>query len=101
MQLGKLGDSQGNQQDACKTRSIGLQSGQGVTSEPQNIPARSPEPKPIKHSVYIGRERLGRYVQTDSRNFKAFDAKDRPLGRFRIRARALAAIRKAARSARS
>jgi hypothetical protein len=51
--------------------------------------------KPIEHSLYCGRERLGRYVQIDRRRFKAFDAHDRPLGNFRIRARALAAIRKA------
>jgi hypothetical protein len=57
--------------------------------------------KPIEHSVYIGRERLGRYAQADRRKYKAFDANDRPLGNFRVRTRALAAIRKAARSARS
>ena len=51
--------------------------------------------KPIEHSVYIGRERLGRYVQVDRRKYKAFDANDRPLGNFRVRAGALAAIRKA------
>jgi hypothetical protein len=51
--------------------------------------------KPIGHSVYLGRERLGRYVQMDPKRFEAFDARDRPLGNFRIRARALAAIRKA------
>jgi hypothetical protein len=57
--------------------------------------------KPIKHSVYIGRERLGRYVQTGRRKYKAFDANDRPLGNFRVCTRALAAIRKAARTDRS
>ena len=62
-------------------------------------PAR--QRKPIEHSVYIGRERLGRYAQTDRRKYKAFDANDRPLGNFRVRTRALAAIRKVARSARS
>jgi hypothetical protein len=56
---------------------------------------------PIEHSVYIGRERLGRYVQTDRKQFKAFAANDRPLGNFRVRERMLAAIRKAARCARS
>jgi hypothetical protein len=55
---------------------------------------------PIEHSVYIGRQRLGRYVQTDRRKFKAFAADDRPLGNFRVRKRMLAAIRKAASSAR-
>ena len=51
--------------------------------------------KPIEHSLYFGRERLGRYVQIDRRRFSAFDAVDRPLGNFRVRARALTAIRKA------
>jgi hypothetical protein len=50
--------------------------------------------KPIKHSVYIGREMLGRYVQS-GKKIKAFDASGRPLGDFRVRARALVAIRKA------
>ena len=51
--------------------------------------------KMIEHSLYFGRERLGRYVQLDRKRFKAFDALGRPLGSFRIRTRALAAIRKA------
>jgi hypothetical protein len=57
------------------------------------------EQKPIEHSVYIGRERLGRYEQTGTKKFEAFDAKDRPLGNFRVRERMLAVIRKAARGA--
>ena len=52
--------------------------------------------KPIEHSVYIGRERLGRYAQTDRKKYKAFDANGRLLGNFRVRKRMLAAIRKAA-----
>jgi hypothetical protein len=51
--------------------------------------------KPIEHSLYFGRERLGRYVKINRTTFKAFDAKNRRLGSFRSRARALAAIRKA------
>ena len=49
----------------------------------------------IARSLYFGRERLGRYVQIDHKQFKAFDQHDRFLGNFRKRARALAAIRKA------
>jgi hypothetical protein len=37
-------------------------------------------------------------VQTGPKKYKAFDAKDRPLGNFRVRARALAAIDKARRA---
>ena len=117
MQLGKLSDSQGNQRDGCKTAAFGLQSDQRVKSEPQNfglarcgrpraektptetVGVLAPAPKEL--SVYIGRERIGRYLQTDMKKFKAFDAKDRLLGSFRVRARALAAIRKAMRGARS
>jgi hypothetical protein len=51
--------------------------------------------KPIEHSLYFGRERLGRYVKVDRKTFKAFNSKNRRLGTFRTRARALAAIRKA------
>ena len=51
--------------------------------------------KPLNYSVYIGRERLGRYVLTSRKKIKAFDANDRLLGNFRVLARALAAIRKA------
>ena len=58
----------------------------------------------LDHSVYLGRERLGRYVRLGRGNpanannpvFHAFDASHQDLGRFRVRARALAAIRKAA-----
>jgi hypothetical protein len=57
--------------------------------------------RPIEHSVYIGRERLGRYVQSGPKKYRAFAANDRPLGNFRVHARVLAAIRKAARSARA
>jgi hypothetical protein len=50
----------------------------------------------IEHSIYIGRRRLGRYAQTDKKRFDAFDAEDRPLGAFKSRRQALAAIRDAA-----
>jgi hypothetical protein len=65
-------------------------------SAPRDASAAA-RPKPIEHSVYIGRERLGRYVRIDRKKYRAFDANDRPLGSFRVRERALAAIRKALR----
>jgi predicted phage tail protein len=98
MQLGKLHHSQVDQEDSCKTEAIELQSDQRVTRAAQNIADRALRAKPIYHSVYIGRERLGRYVQTGPKKYKTFDAKDRPLGNFRVRARALAAIDKARRA---
>lgn len=51
--------------------------------------------EPIRHSVYIGRTKLGRYSQTAKRRIEARDAKDRLLGIFASRAKALAAIRSA------
>ena len=61
------------------------------------VSAPLPKPKfePLFHSVYIGRKRLGRYVQIDRNKYAAFDANDGPLGNFRVRARMLAAIDKA------
>jgi hypothetical protein len=56
---------------------------------------KAPRQKPIEHSLYFGRERLGRYVKIDRETFKAFDFKNRRLGSFRTRAGALAAIREA------
>jgi hypothetical protein len=53
--------------------------------------------KPIEGSVYVGRARVGKLVQIEQKKFRAFDASDLPLGEFRVRARALASIRKSAR----
>jgi hypothetical protein len=50
--------------------------------------------EPIRHSVYIGRRKLGRYSQTKKRRVEARDAEDRLLGVFTSRAKALAAISK-------
>jgi hypothetical protein len=71
--------------------------GKSSCVEYQSISAPLPKPKfePLFHSVYIGRERLGRYVQTGRNKYKAFDADDDPLGTFRVRAKMLAAIDKA------
>ncbi len=97
MQLGKLDGPQADQRDSCKTGVFRPQSDQRVTNGSQN----RARPKPIEHSVYIGRERLGRYLQNGPKKFKAFDANGRLLGNFRVRKRMLTAIRKAAaRSAR-
>jgi hypothetical protein len=74
-----------------------------IVTRPRQVPKTKRGPKatvrrkPIEHSLYFGRERLGRYVQTGPKKYKAFDANDRPLGNFRVRARMLAAIRRSAR----
>lgn len=56
---------------------------------------KAAQKKLVYHSLYHGRERLGRYVRTKQKRFRAFDAIDRPLGYFRVRTAALKAIRKA------
>jgi hypothetical protein len=48
--------------------------------------------EPLDHSVYLGRERLGRYSRIGQKLYAAFDAKDRLLGRFKRRKDAYAAI---------
>lgn len=48
--------------------------------------------EPLEHSVYLGRERLGRYLQTAPKRFAAFDARDRLLGDFKKQKDACAAI---------
>lgn len=48
--------------------------------------------EPVEHSVYFGRERLGRYLRTSPRRFAAYDAADRPLGNFKRQKDACAAI---------
>lgn len=48
--------------------------------------------EPLKHSVYVGRQRLGRYVRVAKTRYKAYDARDRLIGSFRKRADALAAV---------
>jgi hypothetical protein len=49
----------------------------------------------LDHAVYIGRERLGRYMQRGRDRYQAFDAAGRSLGFHRSRVKALGAIDKA------
>jgi hypothetical protein len=62
---------------------------------PLRFTREAPQQDPIEHSVYLGRERLGRYLKFDCNRYRAFDADDRALGNFLSRPKALAAIRKA------
>lgn len=48
--------------------------------------------EPLAHSVYVGRQRLGRYERVARARYKAYDAHDRLIGNFRKRADALSAI---------
>ena len=53
---------------------------------------KQPEFEPLEHSVYLGRERLGRYSRIGPKLYTAFDAKDRLLGEFKKRKDAYAAV---------
>jgi hypothetical protein len=48
--------------------------------------------EPLEHSVYFGRERLGRCSRIGQKLYAAFDAKDRLLGRFKRLKDAYAAV---------
>ena len=48
--------------------------------------------EPLEHSAYIGRLYLGRYVRISERQYAAYDARNRLLGRFGKRTDALAAF---------
>jgi len=54
-----------------------------------------PEFEPIERSLYLGRRKLGRFVQTDARQFEAFGPDDCSLGFFETSRQVLAAIRDA------
>lgn len=63
-----------------------MKNGRSTTSR------HSPSAEPAEYSVYFGRERLGRFVHLDKREFEAFDRNDRLLGTFCRRKEALGAI---------
>jgi hypothetical protein len=48
--------------------------------------------EPLEHSVYSGRQRLGRYVRIGARRYAAYDSHDSPLGDFKRRKDAWSAI---------
>jgi hypothetical protein len=51
--------------------------------------------EPIERALYLGRRKLGRFVQTDNRQFEAFGPDDCSLGVFETSRQVLAAIRDA------
>ncbi len=55
-----------------------------MTAEPNFIP--------LEHSVYVGRDRVGRYLQNGLRLFVAFDCDDNPVGTFQKQKDACAAM---------
>jgi hypothetical protein len=90
IQPGKLDVLQSAQAVSCKTGRIRTECDQGVTSAKQNL-----EFEPLEHSVYHGRQRLGRYVRIAARRYAAYDARNRLLGKFKKRKDAWAAIGRA------
>jgi hypothetical protein len=65
---------------------------QGNVSTSGSIGVQQPEFDSLEHSVYLGRERLGRYSRIGPKLYAAFDAKDRLLGEFKRRKDAYAAV---------
>jgi hypothetical protein len=51
--------------------------------------------EPIDRALYLGRRKLGRFVQTDERQFEAYSPDDLSLGSFETIKQTLAAIREA------
>jgi hypothetical protein len=54
---------------------------------------------PLDHSVYLGRERLGRYSRVGVKLYAAYDADNAHLGNFRTRLAAYQAVSGAPRAA--
>ena len=69
-------------------------------SGPETAAALEPDFEPLEHSVYYGRQRLGRYVRIAKKLYAAFDALDRPLGNFKKPRQAYAAVSTARRARR-
>ena len=90
MQLGKLDVSQPSQTVSCKTERKRTKTDQRVTSAKQNA-----EFEPLNHSVYVGRQFLGRYERVSAKQYAAYGANGRRLGTFGKRSAALAAIGRA------
>lgn len=57
-----------------------------------------PDFPPLDHSVYLGRERLGRYLRIGKRLYAAYDAGDLHLGNFKSRQAAYRSVTDAARA---
>jgi hypothetical protein len=55
-------------------------------------PKKKSDFEPLEHSVYRGRRRLGRYARVAPKRYAAYDADDRPLGEFKRRKKAYAAV---------
>lgn len=60
----------------------------------QSLSGAPPKPnfEALEHSVYSGRQRLGRYCRIAPHLYAAFDSEDRPLGNFQAACAAYAAV---------
>lgn len=68
--------------------------GESAGIDIQSLSGADPKPnfEALEHSVYSGRQRLGRYSLIAPRLYAAFDAEDRPLGKFQAARAAYAAV---------
>lgn len=72
--------------------------GTSSSIETQSVSEVTPKLKfePLRHSVYLGRQRLGGYERVSVTLYAAHDALNRPLGRFARRRDAWSAVSQAA-----
>jgi hypothetical protein len=70
------------EREVCDDSDLGESLGQCECIEFQSVSAASPKPdfEHVEHSVYEGRQRLGRYERIAPACYAAYDAEDRPLG---------------------
>jgi hypothetical protein len=54
--------------------------------------SKEAEFEPLEHSVYCGRQRLGRYARVGPKKYAAYDAGDRLLGEYKSRKEAYSAV---------
>jgi hypothetical protein len=59
-----------------------VRANKGSLKQKGNLPPLPNQFDPLEHSVYVGRQRLGRYARIGNRKYAAYDANERLLGRF-------------------
>jgi hypothetical protein len=68
---------------------------QGQKNKPKSrtaVKSKEVEFEPLEHSVYSGRQRLGRYARVGPKKYAAYDAGDRLLGEFKSHKEAFLAV---------
>lgn len=69
-----------------KNSGLAANLGQRSSIDVQGVSGSVPkqEFEPLDHSVYYGRQRLGRYTRIAAKRYAAFDADDQPIGEFTL-----------------